>query len=283
MIRKKMMSAVLMLAVLMLGACKKNEETETKPLPSEDMLNVSYGASTSNTMDVYLPENRSANTKVLVFIHGGAWATGDKSEFNSYATAMRAKGYAVVNMNYRLIDVGGTVKLQQQLDDVKAAIDYVSSKTASWNVSANVALIGASSGAHLAMLHTYAYNVDNKVKTVVSLSGPTNLTDTRNVNIQMLGVVQLLLGASPTANPQAYLNASPLYKVIATSKPTLIVHGRQDVVVPVQQAIDLKAKLDQTGVKNSLVIYENMGHEVVTSTNYVQFMATLDAWLAANL
>ncbi len=278
------MSAVLMLTVLVLGACKK-DESEVKPLQSEDMLNVSYGASASNTMDIYLPENRNSSTKVLVFIHGGSWYSGDKSDFTTYATTMRAKGYAVVNMNYRLIDLTGTgtVKLQQQQDDVKAVIDYVSAKTNSWNVSGNIALIGASSGAHLAMLHTYGNNSDNKVKTVVSISGPTNLTDTRNVNVQTAGLVQLLLGFSPITNPQAYINGSPIYKVTATSKPTLIVHGRQDVVVPVQQAIDLKAKLDQTGVKSSLVVYENAGHDVVSASNYVQFMATLDAWLAENL
>src|SRR5690349_8698424 len=107
MVRKKMMSAILMLTVMVLGACKKNEETEVKPLQSEDIQNVSYGASTSNTMDVYLPENRNTSTKVLVFVHGGSWSSGDKSEFTTYATAMRAKGYAVVNMNYRLIDLAG--------------------------------------------------------------------------------------------------------------------------------------------------------------------------------
>jgi dipeptidyl aminopeptidase/acylaminoacyl peptidase len=133
------------------------------------------------------------------------------------------------------------------------------------------------------MLYTYANNADNRVQTVVSLAGPTNLTDTRYATPQSMGLVAALLGVSPTVNPQAYINASPSLRVNANSKPTLIFHGRKDATVNVQQSIDLEAVLDQANVKNKLVIYETTGHEVVNSGNIASFYNDLDSWLIENL
>ena len=277
------MYVVLLLTVFLGSSCDKIEDFVSRTFHSEDLLNVSYGTDTLNKMDVYLPAARGGNTKLVFLIHGGSWYSGDKSEFTEYATTLRSKGYAVVNLNYRLVNAAGTVKLQQQEDDLKAAIDYAYAKSEDWGVSNKIALVGASAGAHLAMLYTYANNADNKVKTVVSLAGPTNLTDTRNITVQAAGLVKALLGVSPYVNPQAYVDASPISKVNASSKPTLIFHGKKDVTVPVQQSIDLNARLIQSNIKSKLVIYENTGHEVVNTTNFADFILDLDTWLRENI
>ncbi len=53
--------------------------------------------------DIYYPAGESGEAwPVIVNIHGGGWFYGDKELYSLYAAHMAAKGYAVVNFNYRL-------------------------------------------------------------------------------------------------------------------------------------------------------------------------------------
>ncbi len=62
------------------------------------MKDVSYGHDTAQRLDIYLPENRNNDdTKVILFIHGGGWAGGDKTEFNDAINAIRSRLTGFVN------------------------------------------------------------------------------------------------------------------------------------------------------------------------------------------
>lgn len=64
------------------NSCKK-EATDTPAVESKSIMNVSYGASAEQKMDVYLPANRSVSTPVVMLLHGGGFVAGDKNEFTS--------------------------------------------------------------------------------------------------------------------------------------------------------------------------------------------------------
>jgi len=283
MMGKKILFSLILLSIVA-SSCQKVEALIEATFKSEELLNLSYGNSTGNTMDVYLPAGRSENnTKIVFLIHGGSWSGGDKSELTQYASTLRLKGFAVVNLNYRLINATGNVTFADQLKDINDAVNFACSKASEWRVSNKIGLVGVSAGAHLALLYTYANNADNKVKTVVSLAGPTNLSDARNINSQMVSVVEKLVGSTLSSNPQAFAAVSPISRVNESSKPTLIFHGKKDTVVPVQQSIDLKAKLDEMHVNSKLVIYEDAGHEVVNDNNFASFIEELEDWLTINI
>ena len=283
MVMGKRVLLCLLLLTIIATSCQKVEALMEATFKSQDLLNISYGADPNKIMDVYLPAGRGDNTEIVFLIHGGSWSSGDKSEFTEHALNLRRMGYAVVNLNYRLVNSNGTIKLSDQINDIRDAVNFAYSKSVDWEVSNKIGLVGTSAGAHLALLYTYAYNADDKVKTVVSLAGPVNFNDARNVSPQLASVVEGLVGAKLSSNPQAFTALSPIAKVTANSKPTLIFHGRKDTTVPIQQSIDLKAKLDEANVKNKLVIYENAGHEVVNTDNMASFMADLSSWLNANI
>jgi acetyl esterase/lipase len=42
-------------------------------------------------MDIYLPANRTANTKSLILIHGGGWTSGSKAEFDTYIDSFKTR------------------------------------------------------------------------------------------------------------------------------------------------------------------------------------------------
>src|SRR6187431_471921 len=144
-------SLLLLFIIIFISSCKKDDDTEQDM--SVTMLNVSYGTNAQQKMDVYLPANRSATTtKVIIMIHGGGWNTGDKADFNEYVDSLKKRepSYAIFNINYRLANTPDLFPAQEQ--DVKAAIEFINSKRQEYLVSDKFALIGASAGAHLALL-----------------------------------------------------------------------------------------------------------------------------------
>ncbi len=78
----------LILLMLTTISCKEKTAADVT-LSASTKANVAYGSDPLQKMDYYLPAGRSSSTtKVLVLIHGGAWAAGDKSEFTAYIDSL---------------------------------------------------------------------------------------------------------------------------------------------------------------------------------------------------
>ncbi len=251
--------------LLTAAACNKSVSTASD-LAKQDYLNVAYGLDAKQKMDVFLPAGRSAvNTKTIIFIHGGSWNAGDKSDFNSGIIAIRDQltDFAIFNINYRLASYPNNVN-PAQTDDVQSALDFIKSKSPEYNINAGkIAIIGASAGAHLALLQAYKNNADGKIKAVVDLFGPADLTDLYNnhpVPAASQPVLYNYLGTTPAANPVVYQQTSPISYVSEKSVPTQIFHGDADPVVPLKQSMDLKARLQSFNVKVEMTVYAGEGH-----------------------
>jgi acetyl esterase/lipase len=279
---KTSIHAFLIFLMLFTG-CKKESAVKVSNLKSTDLREVKYGSHISQSADVYLPANRNAQTKTIIFIHGGFWLGGDKAEMSELAKSFRDKGYAAIAINYRLSHTSENFIHPAQVKDVEKALELIESKADEWQISSNdIALVGASAGGHLALLYTYAYDTGNRVKTVISLAGPTNLSNMENASPQQAQILYWFLGTDAQSSPAVYQQASPVSYVNSGTKPTLLIHGKQDMIVPYQQALDLKTKLDQFGVKNKLIAYDNLGHEA--DLNLVPgLLAECGSWLAENL
>ncbi|MBC8054416.1 MAG: alpha/beta hydrolase [Sphingobacteriaceae bacterium] len=278
----KIFTVFVLLFVLTISACKKDSGKED-PLKAEDFLDVSYGSHEQNTFDVYLPEKRGDTTRVIIMLHGGTWFEGDKKELTEYALYYRNKGFVVVNMNYRLTGTAETIHPAQQ-NDITAAITYIVSKSHAWHIPANkFGLLGVSAGGHLALLYTYAYDVKNKIQTVVALSAPTNFTDIENLSLQQAVAIEALVGKTYDQDPSLYFKISPLVQVNSLSKATLLLHAKNDEIVLVQQAMALKNKLIQFGVAQSSFLEYETGHTLVNDTNKKEILDNIEAWLRGNI
>lgn len=245
-------------------ACQKESDT-VQQSQEKTILNVSYGSDTAQRMDVYLPANRTTTgTKVLVLIHGGAWSTGDKTDFNEYIPVFKERlpEYAIININYRLAQLPSTHVFPTQEDDVKAAFNAIVSKATEYRFNKDkLAVLGASAGAHLALLQSYK-NSTPQVKAVVDMFGPTDMVALYNgltTTIEQFAI-RSLLGGTPSTNPAMYQASSPFNFVSAQSPPTLILHGGADPLVPLAQSTLLKTKLESLNVPVQLYIYPDEGH-----------------------
>ena len=269
------MRRIIALAFLFTGAftsCNKGIEEVTLAVPALNLKGVAYGTDAVQKIDVYLPAGRtSLSTKVLVFIHGGSWSGGDKSDFDESITAIlpRLTNYALININYRLANSAGN-KFPTQMTDIQSAVDFLKSKSAEYMVDANtIGLIGASAGAHLALLQAYKFNADGRIKAVVDLFGPTDLNDlyfNHPFPTASQPVLVNFLGSTPTANAALYQQASPINFVTAQSVPTQIFHGDLDIINPINQSLALKAKLQANNVKVEMITYTGEGHGWIGNT-----------------
>ena len=249
------------------------------------MLDVSYGSNAQQKMDVYLPGDRNTtSTKVIIMIHGGGWNSGDKSDFNQYVDSLKKRepAYAIFNINYRLANAPDIFPAQEQ--DVKAAVEFIYSKRSEYGISDKFVLIGASAGAHLALLQAYKYSSPVKPKVVVDFFGPTDLVEMYNNPTTPL--VPLLLnavtGTNPTINNTLYTQSSPINFVTAQSPPTIVLHGGADIVVSSSQSALLNNKLSVAGVVHQYVFYPTEGHGWI-GANLTDSFNKIQAFLAANV
>lgn len=259
-----MKQLLFLFVIVLLVSCKKNDSVDQSS--AKTITNVSYGTDASQKMDVYLPAGRNSDsTKLMILVHGGAWISGDKSDFASFIPVIQQRfpGYAVANINYRLANTISN-HFPTQENDMKAVIDFLIQKSAEYQVSQKFILLGASAGAHMSLLQAYKYS-SPKILAVIDFFGPTDMVDLYNfysssANNQTL--FQLLMSGTPSSNAGLYSQSSPINFVTSQSSPTIIFHGTADDVVPISESTDLKNKLSSFGVPNQMTSYPNVGHEI---------------------
>lgn len=249
-----------------MNSCDTSGTSATPDLTGEKKYDLSYGPDTRNKMDVYLPAHRSSQTPFVLLIHGGGWNSGDKSDFNAFQDSLMARGMASASISYRY--AGSTVHYGAMMADVDAALNYCMAQAASWQTrSSDFVMSGYSAGGHMALLYSYNYDNRQKVKTVISLAGPTDMTDYSWLNyavlVNLIGAIENMTGAVYTLNqplPAAFAEASPIRHI--RNMPTLMIHGTADVVVYYSQSQALQAQLNAMGITNKLVSINNAGHDL---------------------
>jgi len=209
-------------------------------------------------LDIYRPKNLVKPAPLLLFIHGGGWKGGKRSDYLVYLLDFAKRGYVTATVSYRLLNDG---PYPACAEDIRDAVKwfYRNGETYGYDPD-RIALIGGSAGAHLAMLTAYGWGDTIKdttqadsipesrsIKAVVDIYGPFDMT-TDYARVHPL--VTNFIGASYDVRPELYEEASPAKYLDRDDPPTLILHGTTDKLVPVSQSDTLKARLDRLGVPN---------------------------------
>ncbi|MEP7237906.1 MAG: alpha/beta hydrolase [Ferruginibacter sp.] len=244
----------------------------TTTLTERIILDTAFGSNPQQKMDIYLPAGRTAATKLIVLIHGGAWEAGDKADMNYYKNLLRAKWpeAAIANINYRLASNPNNIHHTQIMSDITAAVNMMINNKSSFVVSDTLIMVGASAGAHLAMLYTYAHNTNGYVRAVADFFGPAKLSDwswynTYNIFLgQAISDILIKYNGAPW-DVALYDSNSPYSVATAQTKPTIIFHGTIDVIVPLYQSQQLRARLNTLGVPNEY--YEYLDGHGFNNTN----------------
>lgn len=263
----------------------------------KDMM-VKHDHHHSLSLDLYIPSDQRTDSArpTVIWIHGGAWKRGSKDQLPSknpqLLNSVLEQGYALAAVNYRL---SGEASFPAPLIDINASINHLHTLASDYHLATdNVIVMGRSAGGHLANL-LGAVNRDKSVDFygqanynvvgVVSFFGPTDilaLGKKGNKIVSERSSVAKFLGAIPSDNPTLARQASPVHYISSASPAYLLMHGAQDKRVPVTQSQQLKSKLDDAGVENTLLIEPDVGHSaaIFDSPAYVeQVMAFLQRHL----
>jgi len=144
--------------------------------------NISYQPDTSvkfhekfNSLDIYYPEDKEKPKSVFVFIYGGFWFFGDKSQFALLGRNFAKRGIVTVCINYRQIPL---VTMDEQLKDCALAILWVKNNIATYGGNPEkISIGGHSSGGHISALLSWDkryydyYNEKDPAVAVLQLDG----------------------------------------------------------------------------------------------------------------
>lgn len=237
------------------------------------MENVSYGTHERQVLDLYLPEDLSDVTGLVLCIHGGAWVGGDKSAYTDSAKELcKNMNVATATINYRYLS--DTVTMYDIIDDVDAAVTKIKELGKENGTEINKMLLtGHSAGAHLSMLYAYSKAETAAITpaAVADFSGPTDMTDKNYFVNNDLGTENVLTLVSwatgKKITPENFDESkaeiekiAPLYYVTESTVPTIICHGMKDTIVPYSNAVTLDAKMTEYGVIHEFISYPNSGH-----------------------
>jgi len=229
-------------------------------------LDLPYASlSQAQKLDIYLPDEGDGPFPIILHLHGGAFAVGDKRDIylKTFLKGLE-RGYAVVSLNYRLsseaIFPGG-------LQDIKAAIRWVRANCKTYHLDGDkIAACGASAGGNYAAIVSLTANVEEfndlslgnpeypcNVQAAVDWAGPTDfLKMDEQLAENGLGPCDhseadspesRYLGAKITEVPIKVDLANPMTYIHEQMAPILIQHARNDHLVPVQQSIIFAEKL----------------------------------------
>lgn len=103
--------------------------------------------------DIYRPTVSNGLLPVIVNVHGGGWFYGDKEVYRFYSMHLAAKGFIVVNFNYRLAPEH---KYPAAIADVCLLMDFIRQNHETYGMDLDcLFMVGDSAGAQL----TTQYNI----------------------------------------------------------------------------------------------------------------------------
>jgi acetyl esterase/lipase len=219
-----------------------------RPRGVERLRNIAYAddAVHAHRLDIYRKAGLEGPVAapVLLYFHGGAWVMGDKREQGiPMLKHLAERGFVCVTANYAL---SPKARWPRHVLDCKLALAWVKKHIAEYGGDPSLVFVsGGSAGGHLAALVALTANdpawqpgfedEDTTVAACIPLYGVYDFVDPEKIgNANLTPILERRVFEQGAA--EAFATASPISRVSESAPPFLVVHGRNDVLVPVQSA-----------------------------------------------
>lgn len=210
--------------------------------------------------DIYEPEAPSGASVLLV--HGGGFVIGSRAmkPMRYLAAKLVAESMTVCAVDYRMIFRGG--RLDEAVADVRDALAFWRTRAPD---ASRISMLGLSAGASIALLAAAGVPLHRLVLcfglyAMDHLQGP------------LASLLPRMLFA--TTDRAIWRERSPC--VAQPSAPTLLLHGDDDGLVPVEQARQLASAREALGLPTRLVVYPGAPHGFFNLTGSVADAATAE-------
>lgn len=212
------------------------------------------------------PANVSPDTKLPVIhtIHGGPHGMYGFS-FSTTNEMLVANGYAVVFINPR----GSTGYGQRFSDgtyqawgggDYKDLMAGMDGALAKYNFLDSTRM-GVTGGSYGGFMTNWVVTQTNRYKAAITVASVSNLISFYGNSLYQ-DLIETEFNGMPWDNYSLLWNFSPMAHIKNVKTPTLLLHGENDIDVPITQAEEFYIGLRKLGVPTRFVRYPNEGHGV---------------------
>jgi acetyl esterase/lipase len=293
---QRQMKFVLVLTIALTGAVF---HTTAQTLPTNyrvtnNMPYVTDGQS-RQWMDLYYVPSNAPPTPVVLWVHGGGWAS--ENENNPRALALTNHNIAVAAISYRYTTNSPpspyplNLPHPAQIQDVKSAIRWLRANATVFNLDTNrIGMWGFSAGGHLSALtgtsgHTNLFDVgehlgqSSRVQAVVDMTGPTDLLQVPTT-VPGFDYDLWLLGDYATNNPPTLATVNSINFVRGDAPPFRIIHGEADPNVNILASQLLHSALTNAGVSSTFIRLPGVGHTIPATQDApaAQWLADMFNW-----
>ncbi len=229
-------------------------------------------------LDIYSPKSITQPLPVVLWIHGHRWSRGSKDQ--RPPINLMAQGYIVVSLDYRL---SGEAPFPAAIEDCKAAVRWLRANAANYHIDPDhIGAWGHSAGGHLAALLGTSGGAaelegtgDNstfssRIQAVCDMSAPMDIlkfyetvsSSNEGAARRAKSSVEQFLGGTVEQNKAKAIAASPITYISKDDAAFLIIHGENDMSIPVSESKAFANKLKAAGVDVTLEIATGRGHGV---------------------
>ncbi|KAJ1778237.1 hypothetical protein LPJ77_002473 [Coemansia sp. RSA 2523] len=233
-------------------------------------ISYQYGTSQRHKFDIYFPQISPAVVPLVVYIHGGAWRTGDKSEFRQIAKGIISASQnrlVVAIINYELSTRSAdSARHPEHLNDAMAAVRFLVTDQSYPGRSIvdhnQVFLVGHSAGAHLSALMTLAPHPHfaqlGNIKGVMGIAGIYNIPKLLRANPEYCDFIDMAFHTNQHDDASPHCVARTFHDNAAHVRFMVVNSCTDELVAPVQ-ATDFAARLVTTGYKDVTLVVKDLG------------------------
>jgi predicted esterase len=226
------------------------------------------------SLDIYTIPNSKSIKPVVIWIHGGGWAIGDKSNSMEYKIPFfQDEDYVFVSTNYRLspipyeIENENKIQYPDHIIDVADAVSWVYKHIHKYGGdSAKIIVMGHSAGAHLAaLLATDQYWLESNGLSIKIIKGVAPLdTEAFNLVTRINRDSSALFLNAFTLDEVAWQEASPFFKIEDGEKlPKNWFFVERGTLKRRAILNEFIGKLENNGVQITKIIANGYSHEDV--------------------
>lgn len=197
----------------------------TKKIKNVSYLESENSNNTQPTLNIFTPRSsKKTNNKVLLFVHGGNWNSGDKKIYGFLGKNFAKKGITTVIVGYTLSPKSN---YNDMAIEVAKAVEWTKDNISKYKGNPNeIFLTGHSAGGHLVALvgTNPKYLKDNSIIKGIILNDAAGL-DMKHYLEEFPPTQEDNYLATWTSNPETWKDASPIYFLDKNSPPFMIYTG----------------------------------------------------------